>query len=425
MMARASLSVRFACYLCLAALACEGAESGPGVLRVSQDTVGDTVIITTLAGSVWGEPRRLVADLTIGVLEGPDHYTFGQIRSLAVGPDGSIYVYDAQARQLRKYAADGAFVAVFGREGGGPGEYRNPDGGLAVTADGRVLLRDPGNGRINIYTADGEYVNEARIGGTFSTSRRLYTDTAGNVYSTIALNPLSDPTERRYGLLRYDPTGSPRDTLPAPVYEEPPSLVARRESEGSRMSSSRPAPFSPSADWAYSPLGYLVGGLPTDYAIDLYRPEGVLRIGRAFEPVPIDPREREDAERRTIAIMRQVDPDWRWSGPEIPETKPPYRNFFVGEDGRIWVHLHRRGVEKNRIEEADDRAIPEARWFEPVVFDLFEPSGRYLGQVDAPQGLSLYPTPVARGDTLWAVFRDDLDVPYIKRYHIAPGPEPE
>jgi hypothetical protein len=418
-MARTIARSRLVYCLWLIFLACEGAGSGAGGLRISQDTIGDTIIVRTLAGSVWGEPRGLLADLKIGELEGADPYAFGDIRSLAVGPDGSIYVYDAQAKQLRKYASDGTFVAVFGREGGGPGEYRNPDGGLAATADGRVWLRDPGNGRINIYSPDGTYLNEARVRGSFSTSRRLYSDTAGNVYSSLSLNPVFDPVDRREALLRYDRAGSPRDTLAAPVYEEPPSLVARRENDGSHLSSSRPVPFSPSANWAYSPLGYFVGGLPTDYAIDLYRPEGVLRIGRAFESVTIDPREREDAERRATAIMRQIDPDWRWNGPAIPDTKPPYRSFFIGEDGRIWIQLHQRGVEREHGEtEAHGGSVPEPRWYEPVAFDIFEADGRYLGQVAGPRGLSLYPTPVARGDTLWAVLRDDLDVPYIERYRI-------
>jgi hypothetical protein len=225
-------------------------------------------------------------------------------------------------------------------------------------------------------------------------------------------------------LLRYDREGSPRDTLAAPLYEEPPSLVARRESNGSRLASSRPVPFSPSATWAYSPLGYFVGGLPTDYAIDLHRVEGVLRIGRAFEPVTLDPREREDAERRAVAIMRQVDPDWRWNGPAIPDTKPPYRTFFIGDDGRIWAQLHQRGLEREGVEtETDDRSLPEPRWYEPVAYDIFEADGHYLGQVAGPQGLSQYPTPVARGDTLWAVLRDDLAVQYIERYRITAIPD--
>ncbi|MGD2152629.1 MAG: hypothetical protein PVG79_05125, partial [Gemmatimonadales bacterium] len=67
--------------------------------------------------------------------------------------------------------------------------------------------------------------------------------------------------------------------------------------------------------------------------------------------------------------------------------------------------------------------VPERTWREPVAFDVFEPNGRYLGMVRAPRGFSTYPTPVIRGDTVWAVVRDELDVPYITRSHIEHGRE--
>ncbi|KPK57062.1 MAG: hypothetical protein AMS21_11975, partial [Gemmatimonas sp. SG8_38_2] len=120
--------------LCLAA--CGGGErSGGQEWRAVQDTVGDTVVIRTVAGSVWGDTAVLVADVTIGQFDGPDEYMFGSIRSLAAAPDGSIYLFDSHVPALRKYAPDGTYLATFGREGGGPGEYKQPDGGLTVLPD--------------------------------------------------------------------------------------------------------------------------------------------------------------------------------------------------------------------------------------------------------------------------------------------------
>lgn len=68
-----------------------------------------------------------------------------------------------------------------GREGGGPGEYKQPDG-LTVLPDGRVLVRDPGNARITVYSPMGDFLEDWRhpAGGGFNTDRRFYTDTAGN-----------------------------------------------------------------------------------------------------------------------------------------------------------------------------------------------------------------------------------------------------
>jgi hypothetical protein len=61
------------------------------------------------------------------------------------------------------------------------------------------------------------------------------------------------------------------------------------------------------------------------------------------------------------------------------------------------------------------------RFREPVVFDVFEPDGRYLGRVDAPEGFSVFPQPIFRGDRIWAVLRDELDVAYVVRYRISAG----
>ncbi|MFQ5679509.1 MAG: hypothetical protein ACE5HP_08615 [Gemmatimonadota bacterium] len=91
-----------------------GDDSGGETLRVVRDTVGDTAIVRTLAGSAWGEDALLVEEFRIGQLEGPDEYTFGSIQGFTVGPDGSLYVVDGQPPALRKYAPDGTYLVTFG-----------------------------------------------------------------------------------------------------------------------------------------------------------------------------------------------------------------------------------------------------------------------------------------------------------------------
>jgi hypothetical protein len=84
----------------LALLIACGGESVPR-LQVEHDTVGDTMIVRTVAGSQWGTVATLVPEIRIGVFEGEDHYMFGQVRSLAVAPDGSIYAMDSQVPAQR------------------------------------------------------------------------------------------------------------------------------------------------------------------------------------------------------------------------------------------------------------------------------------------------------------------------------------
>ncbi len=185
-------------------------------------------------------------------------------------------------------------------------------------------------------------------------------------------------------------------------------------------------PFSPRGSWTFSPLGYMVGGLSTRYAIDLFvAPDRVLRIERGdWQPVSVLPEEKDEQQRIATANMRATQPNWRWNGDPIPDTKPPYSGILVGERGRIWVRLSQQA---HKIEVAEETRttrwgeFPVQTWIEPVAFDVFEPSGRYLGLVRAPEGFSTWPTPVIRGDTVWAVVEDELEVPYIVRFHIEHG----
>jgi hypothetical protein len=402
----------------LVACAEHGSQTAPE-WEASYDTIADTVIVQTLGGSVWGDTAELVANLTIGELEGSDEQMFGQIESLAVAPDGAIYIFDSLVPALRKYARDGTYLNTFGRAGGGPGEYARPDAGLAVLNDGRVLLRDPGNIRISVYSPDGEYLDGWRIRGN-GTSRPLYKDLLGNSYTQIVINPLDEVTDWQFGLVRYGPDGVPGDTLAAPAWDyETPSLMATYSSGGGTQ---KYLPFAPRGVWTFSPLGYMIGGIPTRYSFDLFLAPGrVLRIERTdWRPVSVAPAERTEHERIVTNMMRRVDPAWRWTGPGIPDTKPPYTGLFVGDSGRIWVLLHQEAQQSEPdLKDTDEAgASPQLTWIEPVAFDVFEPDGRYLGMVRAPKGFSTRPSPVIRGDTVWAVVHGALDVPFVNRFVI-------
>ncbi len=215
--------------------------------------------------------------------------------------------------------------------------------------------------------------------------------------------------------------------MPSWDYEEP-RLVAERVDGDDRSMSVNSVPFSAQETWTFRALGYMGGRVATRYSFDLLiAPDHTLRIERLnWQPVPVLADEKTERERMMNANMRQTQPNWRWNGPPIPDAKPPYNGFYVGAHGRIWVRLHQEAYQIEPVEPERELApgeIPEHTWLEPVAFDVFEPNGRYLGMVRAPNGFSFYPTPVIRGDTVWAVVRDDLDVPYITRFHIDHGRE--
>jgi hypothetical protein len=403
----------------LACVSDGGGGAGGGGWEAAVDTVGDTVVVRTLSGSVWGDTAYLEAEASIGMLEGPDEYLIGDPRSFAVGAGGAIYVLDRQVPVIRMYGSDGTFIRNVGREGGGPGEYESP-GAIAVLPDDRLIVRDPGNGRVSIFSSEGEYLEQVWYPGGFNTGRRLYTDTAGFAYSMVLLNYGTAPWDWIFGLASIDPAKGIKDTIPAPTWDyEPPQITASRENS----SSSDNVPFSPEDYWTFSPLGYMVGGLSTDYRVDLYRVnEPVLRIERTWTPVPVQRQEAEEQRRYATDNMQRQYSGWKWNGPGVPDTKPPFTNLLVSWEGNIWVQISQEGYA--RMTEAEARAEeeradrPQLRFTEPAAYDVFSPDGTYQGHVQAPRSFRASPEPLVRGDYVWAVTRDELDVARVVRFRI-------
>ena len=398
----------------------------------SIDTLGDTIVVRTTGGSDAATAHALTREIAIGSEDAGDEYTFGQVSEVEVGPGGEIYVFDRQVPVLRMYDTAGKFIRTLGRKGGGPGEYQAANG-VGVHRDGRVVLWDAGKASINVYSAAGETQTSWPVpgGGGFYTSSAVFTDTSGNTYirTTIADPPKTGtaPQGRVFGLtglVKWNGDGQVVDSLAPPENPvEPAFIIAQREGSTSRNS----VPFAPGFSWAFSPHGYFVSARTDRYGVTLSLPEGKpVRIEREMEPVAVDPEERADAELIATAGMRMTDPTWRWSGPSIPSTKPFIRSISMGDDGRIWVSIARAGERVPEGERApppsvqvgEVRRVPDPKWRQPLVFDVFEPNGQYLGRVAAPAKTTFR---AMRGDNVWAVTRDSLDVEQVVRYRLTPG----
>jgi len=420
-------AVPVATLLLLAAAACtQGDSVTAGRWEASVDTVADTVVVRTVAGSVWEDTMTLVPEVEVGVLEGPPELIFGRIVSFDVDPEGRIWIVDQQIPELRVFAPDGRYLMTAGRPGEGPGELQRPDGGLAVLSDGRVLVRDPANSRLQLFGPEGEPLETWPIRGNFNTSNPLWKDRDDNVYTQILLDPEADVSEWRTGLAQYRLNGTLGDTLVVPEAEwEEPFLEGRSENSVSRNS----VPFTAGEDYALHPDGDFMHGIGDDYSFTLLRDPAEngqlpLRIERSWDPVPVASGEADEARERATANMRRSFPGWRWNGPGIPDAKPAFRNLLVGRDGRIWVQVSLPGhrVEDLDHDPTDPTSVPDS-WDEGTAFDVFEPDGRYLGHVRAPGGFSPYPTPRFDGERVWAVVRDDLGVQRLVRFRLEPAGE--
>ena len=164
----------------LALLACEtdagSSDAGPDVVV---ETIGDTTVVRTLSGSVWDGETTLVPEVSVGELDGPEEYLFGSIGSIAADDDLNVYVFDQQAQNVRVFDSLGTHANTLGRAGEGPGEFSRAEA-IALLPDGRLVVRDPGNQRVEVFGPEAGQTDQWGYGvaGLYSGSP-LYTDTNG------------------------------------------------------------------------------------------------------------------------------------------------------------------------------------------------------------------------------------------------------
>ncbi len=243
--------------------ACGQADRDAEGVDTTRTIVGDTTIVRTLSGSVWGDSVKLVEEVVIGVLDGAEEYLFGQVQDLAIDADGGIYVFDGQVPALRYYDSDGSYVRTLGREGEGPGEYKNASLGIAVRrSDGRVVMRDPRNMRLNVYNPDGSPSDSWRVESGLFTGQATSLDSSDHMYLKILTGRTEPNQPWPVALLHMDDHGQIVDTI------FPPTLT------------NEPGGVSPYAKvWAMGSSGGVVVGVNDRYVIDHYRPAVVYEEG--------------------------------------------------------------------------------------------------------------------------------------------------
>ena len=90
----------------------------------------------------------------------PGPFTYGDPAVLAFLPDGSFLLGDGYWNsRIVKYNADGEYVMEWGELGSGPGQFDLVHG-LAVDRDLRVYVADRSNNRIQVFTEEGEFIEE-------------------------------------------------------------------------------------------------------------------------------------------------------------------------------------------------------------------------------------------------------------------------
>ena len=295
-------------------------------------------------------------------------------RTLAVDGAGRLYIGDTRPAAVKVFNVDGSLLRVLGREGGGPGEYRNP---WIAARGGVVVVHDPTQSRTTVFDTSGQV---RKSWTSFCCHQdEIALDGAGRVVVPAALSsPGADGPGggvSRKAYVRYALDGRVLDTViirssgPERLW-----TVARHGSDGKPAAgtTSIVIPYSPRQQFAWDRAGGYVSGWSNTlrmFRSTTGKDSTSLSLGDV-PAVPLPPAVRRAAVDSAIAqFARLVGP-----GPareavkldDVPTIAPAFHRLLVDEERNIWAQL---------IARADSRT---------TTFRVFGPTGSDLGTATLP-----------------------------------------
>jgi len=397
--------------------ACGG---GTGAWEGTVTDSAGVVIVHNPSAPMWGagDEWTVTEELRIGTVAGEPEYQFGLLAFVEVDDDGTMYAMDIQAQELRAYDAQGIFVKTIAGPGGGPGEIG--PGAVFVFDDGKggLIVPDFGNQRVNRYGPDGEPAGSFPISLSAGVPTRWGMDPSGRLIAQLrGINvPGMAALEEGDPIVAYDTTGAVVDTIA--LLPKGQTLAGITEEQFSMVL------FAPEPLWDLDENGSIYYAMNDQYRILVNDPDGTLTrvITHEVERKPV-----EESDRNSIlsALQEQyaqfgVPPaqiEQIMQGIGFADFYPAFGQLFLGPDETLWVQKIRsardmaEGAEEGFEFDAQDIGSPE--------WEVFDVEGRFMGVVVLPEGFQ----PVnVKGDLLYGVWRDELDVQYIMRLRVNRSP---
>jgi len=404
------------------ASSCRSGENHVGA-RLVRDSAGARIVENRAAQWSDAEAWAIGATPLFRILgtDGSETNLLIDPTSIAVDSRGRIIVADGNTagwHSILVYDQEGAFLFRAGREGQGPGEFRQLWWASAYRGDS-IIGFDQATDRVSVFGPSGRYAREVAA-PRLSTRRGprgsmgftagvdgAYADGFFLAYPSGYFEGLEGPGLgwTYHELLRLDPDGATWDTLGTFKV-----LLNRWDGTQQRQVSFSPYPFH--APWGQS----LYYGLGDSFEIRRYGPLGqvelIIRKEHAHRPVTEELRRQfiewlagrmSGSVPATEAMVERM----RRQLEEAPfaDTLPAFSHGFVDTEGYLWVENFRWVGDIERAPVAS-----------PTVWSIFDHAGVWLGDLETPAGLIVR---AATRDRVYGFVVDEFDVKEIEVYPLS------
>jgi len=392
--------------------ACDSSAAWEGTIT---DSAGVTIVKNT-ATPLWseGEEWTVTEDLRIGTVAGEPEYQFEVITSIGAGADGTIYVNDMMAREVKAYDPQGQYLKTIGGPGGGPGELSEQAAFMFLDPAGGLVIPDQGNLRVNRYDASGEPIGSFPIDMTSGVPIRWMVDDAGRIIAQLRGLNVEGMAALEQGdpIVVFDTTGAVVDTV---------ALIPQGKTlEGITEGQASIKIFAAEPLWDLDAAGTVYYAMNDQFRILVNTADGTLIriLSKAVEPKPVEESDRNAIRRLMREQYEQfgVPPqaiEQIMQGISFAEFYPAFGQMFIGTGNTLWVQRIRSA--RDMAEESEEEVEFDAAAIGSPEWEIFDDQGRYLGVVTLPDRF----TPLnSEGDHLFGVWTDELDVQYVMRLQV-------
>lgn len=391
--------------------ACFGAEGANRARATFRDSAGVRIAENPSpddsANLVWWGLEG--PQLDVGGEAVTDEYALFRVGAAARLGDDRFVVANGGSSDLRFYDLAGRHVATIGREGEGPGEFRNIGLLLPGPADS-LTVYDGALRRFSVISPNPAFAREFRFSDVASVSRVIGRTAAGE-YVGYPAGVRGSPDEFPNGLSRpdqvitlHDETGAVIDTIG--TFAGPERVINVRQRNGEIVSIeigtppfARNSSFVLAGDalWVGTQDGPELRRYGLDGSLDL-----ILRTGRQAVPVT-DEHVNALIEQRLEDAPSDAHARIRAGYETMPrfEFVPPYGSVQADAAGRLWVADYANPL------------APAGR------YTVYGEDGGILARIILPERFR--PLDIG-GDWILGTELDELDVEHLRLYRIVESP---